>query len=124
VPREPDLGPGNHGRKVETFNQTLQRARRVAAEMQIDTTGARLPDLRPHDLRRTNASWQRNTGASLPTIGESLGHKTAAATEIYVHMTLDPVRESMERAADAMLAAAGRRPQANVIPFTRPKRTP
>jgi integrase len=73
---------------------------------------AGLADLRPHDLRRTLGSWQAAGGTSLPIIGKSLGHKSPAATAVYSRLNLDPVRQSVDAAAAAMLAAAnGDRPQ-------------
>lgn len=59
-----------------------------------------------HDLRRTLGSWQAITGASLPIIGKSLGHKSIAATQIYARLSADPVRESVQRATGAIYAAA------------------
>lgn len=67
---------------------------------------AGITNLRIHDLRRTLGSWQAITGSSLPVIGKSLGHKTPEATAIYARLSLDPVRESVEKATQAMLAAA------------------
>jgi integrase len=61
--------------------------------------------LRIHDLRRTLGSWQAITGASLAIIGKSLGHKSVDATLIYARLSADPVRESVERATAAMIAA-------------------
>jgi integrase len=66
---------------------------------------ANLTDLRLHDLRRTLGSWQAATGASLPIIGKSLGHKSLTATQIYARLDLDPVRASVNKATDAMLLA-------------------
>jgi integrase len=74
-----------------------------------------LKDLRLHDLRRTLGSWQAATGASLPIIGKSLGHKDVSTTAIYARLNLDPVRKAMETATSAMLAAAGVAPDAEVI---------
>jgi integrase len=71
---------------------------------------AELDDLRLHDLRRSMGSWQAKTGASLIVIGKSLGHKSASATQVYAHLDVDPVRESMEKAAGAMLTAGGLKP--------------
>lgn len=68
---------------------------------------AGLEDLRIHDLRRTLGSWQAKIGSSLPIIGKSLNHKTHQATAIYARLDLDPVRESVNAATDAMMAAAG-----------------
>lgn len=56
-----------------------------------------------HDLRRTLGSWQAMTGASLPIIGKSLGHRSRRSTEVYSHLTLDPVRESMLKATNEMM---------------------
>jgi integrase len=63
---------------------------------------AKVEDLRLHDIRRTLGSYQVMTGASLPVIGKSLGHKSSQATQIYSRMNLDPVRQSMERAISLM----------------------
>jgi integrase len=66
---------------------------------------AQLGDLRIHDLRRTLGSWQAGTGASLPIIGKSLGHRSVGATQVYSRLILDPVRKSVEQATRAMLTA-------------------
>jgi integrase len=71
----------------------------------LDRAG--LQDVRIHDLRRSLGSWQAMTGSSLPIIGKSLGHKQAATTMIYARLQVDPVRESVETAATAMLEAGG-----------------
>lgn len=71
---------------------------------------AGLDNLRIHDLRRTLGSWQAKTGASMAIIGKSLNHKNQATTAIYARLDLDPVRESVERATSAMLAAGGLKP--------------
>ncbi|MHA1540335.1 MAG: tyrosine-type recombinase/integrase [Alphaproteobacteria bacterium] len=68
---------------------------------------AGIENLRIHDIRRTLGSYQAITGASLPVIGKSLGHKSQTATQIYARMNLDPVRASIEKAAGAMLANIG-----------------
>jgi integrase len=68
---------------------------------------AGIENLRIHDLRRTLGSWQAKTGASLTIIGKSLNHKSLQATAIYARLDLDPVRESVEKATDAILTAAG-----------------
>lgn len=55
-----------------------------------------------HDLRRTMGSWQAITGTSTKIIGASLGHKSEQATAHYAHLTIEPIRAAMQRAADAM----------------------
>lgn len=63
---------------------------------------AGLEGVRLHDLRRTFGSWQAANGSSELLIGKSLGHRNTAATKVYARLTLDPVRQSVERATAAM----------------------
>jgi integrase len=81
---------------------------------------AGLKDLHIHDLRRTLGSWQARTGSSLILIGKSLNHMDPQSTAIYARLDLDPVRESVDRAASAMFEAAGLKTGAEVIPFPAP----
>jgi integrase len=67
----------------------------------LDRAG--IKDLRIHDLRRTLGSWQAATGANSYMIGRSLGHKTPQSTAVYARLNLDPVRDSVEKATQAML---------------------
>jgi integrase len=64
---------------------------------------ADLKDIRLHDLRRTLGSWQAATGANSYMIGQSLGHKSPQSTAIYARLNIDPVRDSVEKATQAML---------------------
>lgn len=66
-------------------------------------TRAGVTDLRLHDLRRTLGSWQAATGANSFIIGHSLGHKSSQSTAVYARLNLDPVRDSVEKATQAML---------------------
>ena len=116
-------GVGRTGHLVEpktAWKRILERARGIEREDWLkanpgksdkDFTGYKpvpsFTDLRLHDLRRTLGSWQAATGASLPIIGKSLGHSSIQATQIYARLNLDPVRESVMRAQDAMLLAGG-----------------
>ena len=76
---------------------------------------AGIEDLRIHDLRRTLGSWQAKTGASLAIIGKSLNHKNQNTTAIYARLDLDPIRDSVNKATGAMLAAAGVKQSADVM---------
>lgn len=67
---------------------------------------AGIQNLRIHDLRRTLGSWQAATGASLPVIGKSLGHKQQSTTQIYARLDLNPVKQAVDRATAAIAAAA------------------
>lgn len=66
----------------------------------LDRAG--IKNLRIHDIRRTLGSYQAITGASLPIIGKTLGHKSQTATQIYARLDYDPVRESMKNALEKM----------------------
>jgi integrase len=80
----------------------LTEYRAQATKAGVDPTQAHM-----RDLRRTLGSWQAATGASLPIIGRSLGHKQVQTTAIYARLSLDPVRAAVEKAATAMLEAVG-----------------
>ena len=69
----------------------------------LDRAG--LKDVRLHDLRRTMGSYQTITGASTAIVGKTLGHKNHEATQVYARLNLDPVRASMEKAVDLMMAS-------------------
>jgi integrase len=63
---------------------------------------ADLNNVRLHDLRRTMGSYQTIGGASTAIVGKTLGHQNPASTAVYARMTLDPVREAMEKAVALM----------------------
>jgi integrase len=65
---------------------------------------ARLGDVRLHDLRHTMASVLAGEGQSLLLIGKLLGHKNAATTQRYTHLTDAPVKAAADRAAGTMAA--------------------
>lgn len=69
---------------------------------------AGIENLRLHDLRRTQGSYQAITGASLHIVGRSLGHKSASATQVYARLTTDPIKESMQKATDRMMELVGK----------------
>lgn len=82
---------------------------------------AGIENLRIHDLRRTLGSWQAKTGASLAIIGKSLNHKNQNTTAIYARLDLDPVRDSINTATNAMLTAAGLKKPADAVLLKRSK---
>lgn len=91
----------------EPLARSLRRAREQADALKLNRDGARMENLRIHDLRRTLGSWQAAAGASLVIIGKSLNQKSVSTTAIYARLNLDPVRESVVRATNAMLATVG-----------------
>ena len=64
-----------------------------------------LEKVRLHDLRHSFASIGAIGGLSLPVIGALLGHKHAATTARYAHLSADPIRAANE-AIGARIAAA------------------
>jgi len=55
---------------------------------------ADLDDLRLHDLRHWFASVPAESGESLLVLRTPLGHKRAATTERYAHLSDDPVKRA------------------------------
>lgn len=79
-----------------------------AWERVLDKAG--INNLRIHDLRRSLGSWQAATGANLSIIGKTLAHKNVSTTAIYARLNIDPVRDAMNKATQAMFQAAGIQP--------------
>jgi integrase len=78
------------------------------AEMGGDLREVRsLANVRLHDLRHSFASFAIADGASLFVVGKVLGHKQARTTEIYAHLSDDPLKLVANRTA-ARLAQAMR----------------
>ncbi|MFC3092973.1 site-specific integrase [Alteromonas sediminis] len=50
---------------------------------------------RPHDLRRTFATWQIQSGADISIVSKSLCHTSLKHTMIYAHTNIEQVRESL-----------------------------
>jgi integrase len=84
-------GPGKSGHLVEPKRAWYSLIKRSG-----------LDNLRLHDLRRTCGSYQAASGSNQAVISKSLGHRSMATTAIYTRIDLDPVRASMERAANAI----------------------
>ncbi|MXV16886.1 tyrosine-type recombinase/integrase [Hufsiella ginkgonis] len=80
------------------FKRINQRAMQQSIKLPVG-----LMDIRLHDLRRTFGSYQAIVGASLQVIGRSLGHKSLQSTQIYARLHLDPIRDSIGKATQAML---------------------
>lgn len=100
---------------VEAPAAAEKQYRGMADRLKIDPASYDMTDLRIHDLRRTLGSWQAKTGASMAIIGKSLNHKTHQATAIYARLDLDPVRQSVNTATQAILEAAGAKAPARII---------
>lgn len=70
--------------------------------------GARLDDVRIHDLRHRFASEAVTRGESLPMVGRILGHTQAQTTARYAHLAEDPLRKASERVASSIKQAMNR----------------
>ncbi|MBA6254097.1 site-specific integrase [Colwellia sp. MB3u-55] len=55
---------------------------------------------RPHDLRRTFATWQIQSGADISVVSKALCHTSLKHTMVYAHTNVDQVRESVNKAFD------------------------
>jgi integrase len=120
--------------------QELPRLRddeRVIAAMRADSAGpavdkvwsrmrraAGLTGVRLHDLRHSFASVGAAGGLSLPIIGALLGHKHAATTARYAHLSADPLRAAND-AVGARIAAAmsGKAETAGAVVILTPERS-
>jgi hypothetical protein len=67
----------------------------VKREWQEFRRRAKFPDVRVHDIRRTHGSYMALGGASLPIIGDALGHAAGSdQTAIYARLNRDAQREA------------------------------
>ncbi len=91
VPKgNPWLFPG------DTPGQPVKEIRRFWINIQ---KGAKLPDVRIHDLRHTFASLLVSGGASLEMIGKLLGHTQMQTTQRYAHLMDSPLRAGVDAVA-------------------------
>lgn len=63
------------------------------------------PTVRLHDIRHSFASILVSAGASLPLIGQMLGHTQVQTTARYAHLYDDPLRAAAERVGQVILGA-------------------
>ena len=61
------------------------------------------PNVRIHDIRHSFASILVSSGASLPLIGQMLGHTQVQTTQRYAHLFDDPLRKAAETVGEFML---------------------
>jgi len=60
------------------------------------------PSVRMHDLRHSFASILVSAGASLPLIGQMLGHTQVQTTQRYAHLFDDPLRKAAETVGEVV----------------------
>ena len=86
---------------------------------------AGLDGVRVHDLRHSFASVAAARGGSLLLIGKLVGHRNAATTARYAHLTADPAQQLNDQTGAAIAAAMGmaiRLPFADVVALPTAKR--
>jgi integrase len=64
------------------------------------------PNVRIHDLRHSFASILVSAGASLPLIGQMLGHTQVQTTQRYAHLFDDPMRNAAETVGEVISSAS------------------
>jgi len=99
IPRlegNPYVLPGLNGNHLVNIDKPWRRIRKTAG----------LPDVRLHDLRRTVGSWLASAGHSLPLIGKVLNHSNASTTQIYAHLTEDPIKKAMQEHGEKVIQIA------------------
>jgi integrase len=106
------------GAKPGEALQNLRRAWMVARAY------AGLDDVRLHDLRHSYASLAAGRGVSLQMIGKLLGHKVAATTQRYSHLSRDAAAAVNDELGEAMQAAIAKAqpPSASVVKLRRRRR--
>lgn len=80
-----------HGRPIttRTVQNVIKRWARAAG----------LPDdVTPHTLRHSFATHLLDGGADLKTVQQLLGHENLATTQVYTHVSIERLREAVEKA--------------------------
>jgi integrase len=95
---------GRRGRRAKN-TEPNQPYKNLGRAWIIVRAKAGLPDVRLHDVRHSYASVAAGKGHSLLMIGKLLGHKVAATTQRYAHLTRDAASAVSDELGAALMAA-------------------
>jgi integrase len=90
--------------KLHKREPTAKECLKAAEEAKLELPKGLL-DVRLHDLRHSCASVGAAGGLSLPMIGALLGHRQAATTLRYAHLSADPMRAAADAIGERIAAA-------------------
>lgn len=110
--------PRNGGEWVIPGQRPDSHMKDLAKPWQHVRKAARVGSARLHDLRHSVGAWSASSGDSLLIVGALLGHRQAASTQRYAHLSDHPVRAAAERTA-AGIAAALNGDSADVVELRR-----
>lgn len=97
---------GNQKGHLSTKSDNSGYWKRIIERAGLDTENAS-QRITPHTMRKTLASWQALEGVDLLSISKSLGHSDISTTaKAYAHLSNDTVRLGVQKATDALQAAA------------------
>lgn len=99
-------GRGQRATGASPLDRAVANLKTRAEAMGIPTASLIVTGFRPHDLRRTAASWAAQGGESMAVISKALAHAGTAITEAhYAHLADAPVRGMVNANADRLLNA-------------------
>ena len=94
-------------KKMRQIGKPGEPFRDVDTSFENACAKAGITGFRFHDLRHTAASHMVMAGVPMKTVGEILGHKTAAMTERYSHLTPEHKRNAVEILSAALRGENG-----------------
>jgi integrase len=121
TPLNPFVFPGANGKPLTDIKRTwvsVCRKAGLATEVEKKNRDGKVvkskdgnpvmvwqPTVRIHDIRHSFASILVSAGASLPLIGQMLGHTQVQTTQRYAHLFDDPLRKAAETVGAYVLPA-------------------
>jgi integrase len=132
IPLNPFVFPGADGRPLTDIKRTWASVcRKAGLAIQVEKKGRDgktvkgkdgqslltwQPNVRIHDLRHSFASILVSAGASLPLIGQMLGHTQVQTTQRYAHLFDDPLRRAAETVGNVIGPVTRELPASKEVP--------